>query len=90
MSDHGWDSGDMFPHDGEFGDMCTGFGCDCDERHYGSRGGGGGCQRPSAGCAVVITIILIILSVAIPGVGALVLLGELLLLYIMFIDGWTR
>lgn len=38
MSEHGYDRGNMFPHDGEHGRSCTGYGCDCDERNYGSRG----------------------------------------------------
>ena len=30
-----------FPHDGESGRSCTGYGCDCDEKNYGHVSGGG-------------------------------------------------
>lgn len=41
-----WPGGDTmssdnhFPHDGEHGRSCTGYGCNCDEKNYGSRYGG--------------------------------------------------
>ena len=34
MSEHGHDNGFGFPHDGEHGRNCTGFGCDCDHENY--------------------------------------------------------
>lgn len=38
--------GNNFPHDGEHGRSCTGYGCNCDEKNYGyhsgDRSGGGG------------------------------------------------
>ena len=35
------EGGNPFPHDGEHGADCTGYGsCDCDEKNYGYRGGG--------------------------------------------------
>lgn len=34
MSEHGHDNGFGFPHDGEHGRKCTGFGCDCDHENY--------------------------------------------------------
>lgn len=34
MSKHGHDNGFGFPHDGEYGRNCTGFGCDCDHENY--------------------------------------------------------
>lgn len=40
MHDGNHNSQDLFPHDGEGGRPCTGFGCNCDEQNYGSRGGG--------------------------------------------------
>lgn len=41
-------SDNHFPHDGEHGRSCTGYGCNCDEKNYGyhsgdrSDGGGNG------------------------------------------------
>lgn len=35
-----------FPHDGENGRSCTGYGCDCDEKNYGYHG------KPFSGGAV--------------------------------------
>ena len=32
--------GNNFPHDGEHGRSCTGYGCDCDEKNYGYHSGG--------------------------------------------------
>ncbi len=29
-----------FPHDGEHEHSCTGYGCDCEEKYFGSGGGG--------------------------------------------------
>lgn len=29
------DRNNPFPHDGEGGRSCTGYGCDCDEKNYG-------------------------------------------------------
>ena len=34
MSEHRHDNGFGFPHDGEHGRNCTGFGCDCDHENY--------------------------------------------------------
>jgi hypothetical protein len=36
MEDHGFHNDGWYPHDGEGKGMCTGPGCDCDERNYGS------------------------------------------------------
>jgi hypothetical protein len=33
---HNNNNGGWYPHDGEGKGMCTGPGCDCDERNYGS------------------------------------------------------
>lgn len=35
-----------FPHDGEHGRNCTGYGCNCDEKNYGHQSGG---RRSSGG-----------------------------------------
>lgn len=34
MSEYGHDNGFDFPHDGEHGKNCTGYGCTCDEENY--------------------------------------------------------
>jgi hypothetical protein len=36
MEDHGFHNDGWYPHDGEGKGMCTGPGCDCDEKNYGS------------------------------------------------------
>jgi hypothetical protein len=35
MEDHGFHNDGWYSHDGEGKDMCTGPGCDCDEKNYG-------------------------------------------------------
>lgn len=47
-----------FPHDGEDGRSCTGYGCDCDEKNYGHVSGGGGI--PWGTVSVVCFIIAIV------------------------------
>ena len=34
------DGSNPFPHDGEHGRSCTGYGCECDEKNYGHYSGG--------------------------------------------------
>lgn len=46
-----------FPHDGEHGRSCTGYGCDCDEKNYGSRGSGYG-GGSGAGCGFLILVVI--------------------------------
>jgi hypothetical protein len=36
MSEYGFHNDGWYPHDGEGKGMCTGPGCNCDERNYGS------------------------------------------------------
>jgi hypothetical protein len=36
MEDHGFHNDGWYSHDGEGKGMCTGSGCDCDEKNYGS------------------------------------------------------
>lgn len=47
-----------FPHDGEGGRSCTGYGCDCDERNYGHVSGGG--NIPWGTVSIVCFIIAIV------------------------------
>ena len=48
-----------FPHDGEHGRTCTSYGCDCDEKNYGTRGSGyGGGGSSNSGCGFLIWIIV--------------------------------
>lgn len=35
MHNNNYNSKNSFPHDGEHGINCTGYGCDCDEHNYG-------------------------------------------------------
>ena len=55
------EGGNPFPHDGEHGADCTGYGsCDCDEKNYGYRGGGlsGGSSGDTSGCLIVAALIV--------------------------------
>ena len=55
------EGGNPFPHDGEHGADCTGYGsCDCDEKNYGYRGGGssGGSSGDNSGCLIVVALIV--------------------------------
>lgn len=47
-----------FPHDGEHGRNCTGYGCDCDEKNYGSRGSSYGGGGSGAGCGFLIFVVI--------------------------------
>lgn len=81
MGEYGGDGG--FSHDGEFGDSCTGYGCDCDERHYGYRGGGGGGSGGSNGGIYAVFILALILGYGINELlGAIIMIG--LIIYIAF------
>ena len=51
------EGGNPFPHDGEHGADCTGYGsCDCDEKNYGYRGGGS--SGGYSGCLIVVALIV--------------------------------
>ena len=69
-----------FPHDGERGRSCTGYGCDCDEKNYGyysggtSGGGGNG--------AAIFLIAVVVCSI----IGAF---NELLATSILIIVGFV-
>jgi hypothetical protein len=46
-----------FKHDGEGHGSCTGYGCNCDEKRYGShRGGGNG--NGNSGCVFFVGLII--------------------------------
>jgi hypothetical protein len=62
--DNGW-----YPHDGEGKGMCTGPGCDCDERNYGSHG------RPAKGSVSTFWAILSTIGGFIGAACVLTLLG---------------
>ena len=47
-----------FPHDGEGGHSCSGYGCDCDNHNYGSPPKGGGCGGSSLGVILFILFII--------------------------------
>ena len=78
-------SSNHFPHDGEHGRSCTGYGCDCDENygyHSGDRKGGGG----NGGAWAVIAIVVI---------GSIVgamneLIGAILMIVLAFIVIMSR
>jgi hypothetical protein len=55
MSEYGFRNDGWYPHDGEGKGMCTGPGCNCDERNYG--------HRHSAGSSDIGDGILVILAV---------------------------
>lgn len=80
MSEHRHDNGFGFPHDGEHGRNCTGYGCDCDERNYGSYGRGSGSNSGglSAGFYVVLILALIL------GYGINELLGAIIIIGLLF------
>lgn len=80
MSEHGHDSGFDFPHDGEHGRNCTGYGCDCDERNYGSRGHGIGSNSGGSSKGIYITIIVALIL----GYGINELLGAIILIGVLF------
>lgn len=70
-----------FPHDGEGDRPCTGYGCDCDERNYGSyhrsKSDGSG-----SGVFLVGFIIAMVIGYGINELlGAIILIG--LIIYIM-------
>jgi hypothetical protein len=52
------DRNNPFPHDGEGGHSCTGYGCNCDEKNYGSPPNGGGCGGSSLGVILFILFII--------------------------------
>ena len=67
-----------FPHDGEHGRSCTGYGCDCDEKNYGYHGGGS-----SGGGLGPIYVIVFLIALGIGAVNEL--LGALLIIVITVI-----
>lgn len=70
-----------FPHDGEHGRSCTGYGCDCDEKNYGHHSGG--YNRGDGGNNGLIWIITIVIALCIGAFNEL--LGAIFILIIGFI-----
>ena len=87
MSEHGHEH-NGFPHDGEGNRPCTGYGCDCDERNYGSPSWNSPSRKyktssGSAGTIFVIIIVALAIGFAISEVlGVFILLA--LLVYMIF------
>ena len=82
MSEQGHDNGFDFPHGGEHGRNCIGYGCNCDERNYGSRGYGRGSN--SGGSSVGIYVAFIVALIFRYGInellGVIIMIG--LIIYI--------
>ena len=73
------DGGNPFPHDGEHGRSCSGYGCDCDEKNYGHHGGS---SSGGSGAGVIFLIAVAIAS----AVGVFnQLLGVIILVVVGFI-----
>lgn len=49
-----------FPHDGEHEHSCTGYGCDCEEKYFGSGGGSSGGGNSSKKWIITLVICSII------------------------------
>lgn len=80
MSEHGHDNGFNFPHDGEHGRNCTGYGCDCDERNYGSRGYGENSNSSGSSKGIYLVFILALIL----GYGINELLGAIIMIGLVF------
>lgn len=73
------DYNNHFPHDGEHGRNCAGYGCDCDEKNYGHQSG----RRNSRGNGSVWIVIAIVVMGSV--VGALnELIGAVLMIVLAF------
>lgn len=86
MYDGGYDSRNPFPHDGEGGRSCTGYGCDCDEKNYGYHSGGsGGSGDNNSGCGIWIAIIIaLVIGYAINELlGVIIMIGAII--YMIFL-----
>lgn len=82
MFDGGYDSNNPFPHDGEGGHSCKGYGCDCDERNYGNRYGGVGGSGGSGGTGIGVWGVMILAFII--GYGFNELLGTIIILGVIF------
>ena len=78
MYDGGYDSHNTFPHDGEGGRECTGYGCDCDEKNYGYQTRGYG--KSSSGNGVLWAFLIAIFI----GLCFNELVGTVLLIGVIF------
>lgn len=83
MYDGGYDPRNSFPHDGEGKDPCTGYGCDCDEKNYGSFHHNIGSGNSGMGGKVfLIFIAALIFGYAVNELlGAIIIIG--LVIYVM-------
>ena len=79
----GYDPRNPFPHDGEGKDPCTGYGCDCDEKNYGSYHSHKGSSSSGTGGGVIIAFIAaLIFGYAVNELlGAIIIIG--LIIYVM-------
>lgn len=77
MHEGGHNSNNTFPHDGEHGINCTGYGCDCDEQNYGSRHSGGSIWS-SKGIWIAYIAALVV------GYGVNELLGVIIMIGVIF------
>jgi hypothetical protein len=83
MDEHGSHGDGWYSHDGEGSGMCTGLGCDCDEKKYGSVGGGHRSGNNNSGGKIFIAfIIACVIGGFCEPLGALVMLG--ILFYAIF------
>ena len=78
MFDGGYDHNNPFPHDGEGGHSCKGYGCDCDEKNYGYHSGGSKGGGSGKGFWIGMVIALII------GYGINELLGAIIMIGLIF------
>ena len=79
MYDGGYDPKNPFPHDGEGKEPCTGYGCDCDEKNYGSYHHSKGTNMSGKTYCIWFIIAMIV------GYGINELLGVIIMLILIFI-----
>ena len=77
----GYDPRNPFPHDGEGKEPCTGYGCDCDEKNYGSYHHSKGSSGSGAGAGIWIGFIVALLI----GYGINELLGAIIMIGVIII-----
>jgi hypothetical protein len=83
MDEHGSHGDGWYSHDGEGSGMCTGPGCDCDEKKYGSVGGGRRSGNNKSGRNLFIAfIIACVIGGFCEPLGAIVMLG--IIFYMIF------
>lgn len=79
----GYDPRDPFPHDGEGKEPCTAYGCDCDEKNYGSyhHSKGSGSLGTGGGIFVAFIAALIFGYAVNELLGVIIIIG--LIIYVM-------